>query len=516
MKLEIGILNLGIEWQLLLDQIGVPYSIFDNERSFQDINEFPVLIINDFKKTYTNEINKYLSSGGVVITNAKLAKSFLHFSKNNIYVKYLSTDEKLFQDNLFCDIYKNLTCVKNANLFANEVAKNLFYINNISEGIIVVIPDEFIEIISDNRTMRKKFPSEFGQRYVTEKVAKISKGKIRIIIHRLLEYLYQLKKLPFVTKWNFPEKEKNIFCFRVDSDYSSIQQINDLHKTCESNQIKASWFIEIKSIENQLQVFNQFKNQELGYHCFRHKIYSSYQNNLDEINHGLELLRKIGLNPKGYAAPYGEWNEILNTALEHFNFLYSSEFCYDYDNLPSFPILGNNFSKVLQIPIHPISVGRLSKTKHAEDEMLKYFSDIISEKFYFDEPIIFYTHPFQNRFHIFSELFQEVSNLGIKNYSLLEYAHWWKERLNVKWHVDYRNNKILIDTSNHDEKFSCKVRLPNGDVFIETITNGEINCKNKLAQKIIYDKKINFSDLRKFDVNLLKEEIIFRLRRLKQ
>ncbi|MBN1639059.1 MAG: polysaccharide deacetylase family protein [Ignavibacteriales bacterium] len=516
MKLGIGILNLELEWILLLEQIGVPYSILNYANFSEDAKDFPVLILKDLGEISTFNLNQYVSSGGVIITDAKTAEKNFNLPKKNNYVKYLATNEKLFQENIFCDIYRKFTFTKKSNLIINETGKELFYFNNIGEGILAVIPQEFIKSITDIKAMRKKFPSAFGKKYVSEKVAKVSKGKIRIIIHKLFEYIFQLKRLPFLTKWNFPENNKNIFCFRVDTDYSSIEQIYNLYKTCEKHQIKASWFIETKSIENELQIFNQFNNQEFGYHCFRHKISSSYQKNLDDINHGLELLKNIGINPKGYAAPYGEWNENLNKALEHFNFFYSSEFCFDYDNLPSFPIVGKDFSKVLQIPIHPISVGRLSRTQHTKDEMLQYFLDIINEKLYFDEPIIFYTHPFQNRFELFDELFIELKKLKIRNYSFIEYAKWWKERLALEWDVDYQNNKIIINTSNCNENFLCKVRLPNGDVFIEPITNGEIGYKNKLENEIIYDKKLNYSELRKFDINLLKEEIIFRLRRLKQ
>ena len=62
----------------------------------------------------------------------------------------------------------------------------------------------------------------------------------------------------------------------------------------------------------------------------------------------------------------------IRVEFEDMDFEYSSEFTLDYDDLPFFPYLKDGFSKVLQIPIHPISLGRLRRSHFSKNEMLKY------------------------------------------------------------------------------------------------------------------------------------------------
>ena len=67
--------------------------------------------------------------------------------------------------------------------------------------------------------------------------------------------------------------------------------------------------------------------------------------NKNNIINGLKKLNDLNIkNLYGFSAPFGEWNESLYRAMED-KFKYSSEFCYDYDNFPSFPIINNVFQK---------------------------------------------------------------------------------------------------------------------------------------------------------------------------
>ena len=50
-----------------------------------------------------------------------------------------------------------------------------------------------------------------------------------------------------------------------------------------------------------------------------------------------QLLRNSGFRMQGFAAPFGTWNDELGRAIVDCGFEYSSEFSYDYDNLPSLP-----------------------------------------------------------------------------------------------------------------------------------------------------------------------------------
>ena len=49
---------------------------------------------------------------------------------------------------------------------------------------------------------------------------------------------------------------------------------------------------------------------------------------------------------------------------------------YDYDNLPC-SIIKDRFSNVMQIPIHPISIGRLNRSHYSSNEMIEYYSNVL-------------------------------------------------------------------------------------------------------------------------------------------
>ena len=83
--------------------------------------------------------------------------------------------------------------------------------------------------------------------------------------------------------------------------------------------------------------FSSMKNQEIALHCYHHKVSKNYYYNESNIKEGIEIFNKAEIPLFGYAAPYGEWNFNIAKAIEQANFIYSSEFTLDYDNLPFYP-----------------------------------------------------------------------------------------------------------------------------------------------------------------------------------
>ncbi len=88
-------------------------------------------------------------------------------------------------------------------------------------------------------------------------------------------------------------------------------------------------------------------------------------------------------------------------------FEYSSEFSYDYDNLPSVPRLRHG-EGTLQLPIHPICIGSLKRHSYSDKQMIQYFENVIQRKLASSEPIIFYHHPKDGYYDVLDWLFQEM------------------------------------------------------------------------------------------------------------
>ncbi len=446
----------------------------------------------------------------------------------NSFLKYLfSESDSLFINYLVCDLYCNSKISLNSGHLINQDKIKSVLAKSIGKGNVIVFPEGFTSSIHRSGSIRKNFYSEFSNDFTSEKVSKVSKGIIRLHIQKALEYLFHKRGLPFVHLWFFPDGARNIFSFRVDTDMGTNEEINSLNSLLRNYSIPATWFVETRSAQNRINLFSRLNNQEISYHCYRHKTFFSYKKNEEDIAKGLKILESAGIKPRGYAAPYGKWNKTIGKVIDNFNFIYSSEFGFAYDSLPLFPYYNSAFSKTLQIPIHPVSVGRLHWGGHSEEKMAEYFLDIIEQKLFFNEPIILYTHPFEKRLTVFEKVFERIAsyNNGIikgdeaetKKIPILtfsKYAEWWKKRLAVKWSAVEKNGKVFISANDSDESIKCRVVYPSCEEFILSTTKDEAVKVEK--DKYEFRPSLNPYELRKRTFKMIKYDIIAQIRKLKQ
>lgn len=473
-------------------------------------------------------LHDYTAEGGAVICEAENARAVFKINLKISYIKFLySESDELFNNYLICDLYNNCKIPGNANHLANQDKIKSVLKLSVGKGNLIVFPEKFIPSIHKIGSIRKNFYSEFSNSFTSEQVSSVSKGIIRNHVQKALEYLFHKRGLPFVHLWFYPNGARNIFSFRIDTDMGSKEEIDSLNNLLQNYNISATWFVETKSSQSWIDLFSKLNNQEISYHCYRHKNFFSSKKNEENIAKGLKVLENAGIKPKGYAAPYGEWNSKVGEAIDNFNFLYSSEFGFAYDTLPLFPYYKSDFSKTLQIPIHPVSVGRLHWGGHSEENMVKYFSGIIDQKLLFNEPIILYTHPFEKRLNVFEKVFESIINYNIEiskvNNSIIkkipiltfsEFTEWWKKRLAVKWSAEVKNGKVFIDSINADESIKCRAIYPSGENCILSATKDE-SLKIE-EEKIEFHPLVNPDGLRKRTVKMIKYDILGYIRKLKQ
>jgi hypothetical protein len=464
-KLAIGLLSESPAWQIILNQIGVDYfHLYDSQ---PDPNEIPIIILDQ----ESSEINQryvleYVSSGGNVILDAKNAKLIFNKNYKTKKIKYLKfNNDSIFTPFHKCNLLpKNYKISSESNHLLNQNNIQSIAILNFDKGKIVVLPQGIILSIVDRKAQRQNFPAFWGERLPNERVNRASKSVLRQMITDILMHLFHIRDLPFVTLSPIPNGADTCFIFRIDTDMAGSVEIKELYDLCVQFNINATWFIETKSITNNFVDFTGMKNQEIAYHCYRHKLFRTYKKQKMDFEKGLQLLQKASLNPKGYAAPFGEWTTELMNLLEKFNFEYSSEFSLNYDDLPFFPWLSGRFSSVLQIPIHPISTGRLSWARFTEKEMLLYYSWIIDQKKALGLPIILYHHPGPKYLRVIHHIFEKIQNDKIESLDMLTYSNWWKKRLTFKLNAHFEN-QILFDSSPDDLSQTIRILNPDGNSY---------------------------------------------------
>ncbi len=507
MNLRIGIDNCKPGWEIILKQIGVSYTLFSLSDKILP-EEFSVIIITESHTLEeNNEIRKFLNAGGAVLFSDDSISNISSCRTKKVH--YLCSQEKTpFSEVGLVDIFSTIDISTSKEI--DQVDKGL-KIFSMEPGINLVLPYDINELILNTASRRKKFYAD-RKELPSEIISQVSKGKLRKIVALSLEYLHQKRDLPFVHLWHQPFVDKNIFIFRLDTDFCSQKDADEMYKICRKNNISATWFLDTDS-DNKLKNYASMEDQELAIHCDKHFVYNNFEDNYDNIQKANNKLKSCGINAIGFAAPFGDWNPSLDKALQKLDFKYSSEFALNYDDLPFFPNYNNKFSDVLQIPIHPISLGRLHRSHFTEDEMLQYFLGIIKEKAISGDPVIIYHHPHHKHFDIFDKIFQYVNHENFENMSMKDFSKWWKQRYLLQPVFKYSDKRISTEY-NSDNTFikisteESYIITKKGDINIDKI-NLKFHSNPTIQKDLQRARKFHWRDIL-YDIETKKGKKSFR------
>ena len=487
-NLSIGIVKNNLGWETILSQEGIEFSYLDDLHLINSA-QFSAIIItkNTPQKSYP-AILQYLKCGGIGLFESIKFCEIFSISMTTKKVKYLiSNKDSIYAGIGLIDLEAKISIPNQKKWNYLDTELNIFDYN-INKGKIIVLPFEVNSLVLDERSKRKKFYAN-RKELPSEVVSLVSKGKLREIVRISLQKLFEFRNLPFIQKNYFPEQYKSVFIFRVDTDFCNEIQATNLQSLCEKYKIKGSWFADTKQNVRFENVYAKMKSQEIGLHCYRHLVFNDYSENAKNFEKGMDVFRKCKMNPVGFVAPFGEWNQALGKVIEDFDFKFSSEFSLDYDNFPFYPIIDGEKSSVLQIPIHPISAGRLRRSHFSKNEMIDYYLKIIEEKLQKNEPIIIYHHPHHEMLEIFENLFRFIDSLDVKKMSMNDYYLWWQKRENTEIKARYYHNEIIFDKP----KSNLFVRISYQGKQEIISMNKNINLQNidwKSSSKPVFQKDI--------------------------
>jgi hypothetical protein len=235
-----------------------------------------------------------------------------------------------------------------------------------------------------------------------------------------------------------------VFALRIDTDYARQPEIERLRELARRMQVPVTWFVDAGSQRSFLKLYGAFTEDEVGIHCFDHRGAGEPGARAADIRRAMEEFASAGLKAASYAAPYGTWDERLASDAEHFNFFYSSEFSYDYDNVPSMPYAGGRFLSTLQVPVHPISVGGLRRQGFSEEEMISYFRDVMERKIRLREPVMLYHHPGDGHPAVLETMIARAREGGLSPCRMIDYAAWWRRRSCEGWEITHDGSTITV------------------------------------------------------------------------
>ena len=466
--LSIGLLDRTPGWDILLEWTGAPWRVVHNVSELS-VERFALIITNrHLWKEEIEAVEAFVSSGGAVLD---IGRFLPHMMPNAIerrwFTSVLSGASDAFSTGIpILDLHG-----RGVGPRQRDLLNGLLGFFPMGRGVVATLGIDPGLMMYDYRARAKRFPGLDGK-HPAERVARLTKGEIGLLLRRIVVHLFHEQRLPFVRKRSFPADASNVFCFRVDSDYGSREQIDALYDVARSTSMPMTWFIHTEGHSGWLDRFVRFEGQESAFHCSRHKTFPEKERNLANMQEGCRALKDAGLEVSGYAAPNGIWHHGIAQAIEEQDFLYSSEFGLAYDALPFNPILpmnrrvNNNFYRALQIPVHPISVGNLARVGISDERMIDYYKNVIAWKEYSQEPLIFYHHPTHERWGVVEQIIEAAHNPNVLLLRFGEYAEWWSKRTVSQFEVALDDGNLNLYSYNRDSSVFLDLFFDDGTVGI--------------------------------------------------
>ena len=447
MNLALSIVGNPLGWKTILDQEGIPW---DQALPFDEREERIAIVATQVSDAGVRErLRAHIAGGGGIVCSASIFAQLYNVSLREKEVRYLLPDG-FFPAIKLVDIDRSCGVLETANALPCEDGSPTAFVGPYGGGHAVVLPFDPALLAVDYRTSVRSFLASH-RRLPFERVRRVNQGGIRRIVSRSVEILFHSRDLPFIRLSASP-RASSLFCFRVDTDHALPADIERLENVVSDNGVQTTWFVDVQSQRSRLRQLGERQYDEIGLHCFDHMYYSSYEQARNDIQVGKEILATDGIQPGGFAAPYGVWDKAVGKAIEDSGFAYSSEFHFDFDNLPSLPHVDGTTFETMEVPVHPISIGNLRRQGFRSDEMVTYFKELVEERLASGEPLLLYHHPKDGYESVLAKVFQLVRELGIPSMTMHNFVRWWKRRAEqpLRAHLDGTTMQIRSAPGGND------------------------------------------------------------------
>lgn len=413
-------------WLQILEQEGLFY------KTFEKGDEPAVLIVDDYQGQ--PDIKEYLNEGGCILTDIRTLAALDDRRPKTTTVRYIVPDSSDFLKNIdIIDVYAK-GCFVGENGFG-KVNKKIPAVVCLPKGrgTIIGIPFDISAAMLD-ASSRMKFFYHANGKFPAEHVSTVSKSEVRKLAVNCIRYLFKRQRINYVHKWYYPEGMRNAFTLRIDTDTPSITEIMHCFRVAEKHRLRFTFFIFTWPIERDIAKLKAMTDQEIAVHCYEHKPFRNPEKLHNDFMTARNQLRNAGFEVSGLAVPYGAWSRLIGEVTDGLGFSYASDFSFSYDDLPSYPFLDKGFSKVLQIPVHPITPASLLYVKNDAASINEYYNHLIKKKLQNDDPLFFYGHSsvIAHAPEILENIIALISQHdAIWTGTYRQFHDWWKERESI-------------------------------------------------------------------------------------
>ena len=270
----------------------------------------------------------------------------------------------------------------------------------------------------------------------------------------------------------------------------------DYHRFALSRNLLAdccTHFVSTHAYDQQNDVLADLRRYDTQSHGHFHYVYRDPEANLRNLERADRGLRDAGFEPEGFAAPHGRWNVGLDDCIESLGYAYSSDFQLGYDDLPFFPWKGNRFSRVLQLPVHPVCEGLfLDAGVHDSWVVSSYLNRVVEAKIASGEPALVYGHP-ERRLGKMPEILIGLHRVLegrslVWRVTMTELARWWRWRTSRKYMVLPREgNRFEVQFEEWDTEFPLALEIHRGGFGCSLPVAGSRTMID--ADELVYERR---------------------------
>jgi hypothetical protein len=325
--------------------------------------------------------------------------------------------------------------------------------------------DPFLALV-DQRAGRGSWT--VGGRTLSERVARFPKAWVRRRLVARLRRAIERAGGVWARLAPFPHPFRTAFGLRVDLDEPAPGDYHRYARALGALAECCTHFVSTHAYAHHASVLSDLRRYDTQSHGHYHHVYRDPEANRINLERADRILRGSGFRPHGFAAPHGRWRPSLDDALEDLGYLYSSDFQLGYDDLPFYPWKGDRFSRILQVPIHPVCEGLFLEAGVDAPEVIgDYMRQLIAWKLAAGELAIVYGHP-ERRLGVMPQILEAIAG-AIANEPLVwratftELASWWRWRAERRWLAIPRDQERLeIQFDNWDSKYPLALEIRRG------------------------------------------------------
>jgi peptidoglycan/xylan/chitin deacetylase (PgdA/CDA1 family) len=303
---------------------------------------------------------------------------------------------------------------------------------------------------------------------VSEKVARFPKAWIRRRLIDRLRRAIQRAGGVWARLAPFPYPYRSAFGLRIDLDepvaddfHRCADALGPLGECC-------TYFVSTHAYNHFASVLSELRNYDTQSHGHYHHVYRDPEANRNNVERADRILRGCGFQPHGFAAPHGRWRPSLDDALEDLGYSFSSDFQLGYDDFPFYPWKRDRFSRILQIPVHPVCEGLfLEAGLHDPQVISDYMRRVIASKIAAGDLAIVYGHP-ERRLGRMPEILRAISR-SVENEPLVwrttfsELARFWRWRGERRFLVLPRElDRLEIQFDEWDRRYPLALEIQRG------------------------------------------------------